>query len=268
MNILVCGDLHAKIPILDQVKIRAKEYDKVIFLGDYVDDWGAIPEANYNLLNSLVEWKKAEPRKVVLLLGNHDLSEWQAGKYICSGFSQQTHNYVRQLYQENAHLFQLCFANKHILFSHAGVTRSWWNAYFGNEALFWYNPREIAKLLNGFYKTSFLLPPSREQTEKDFGDLLNMASPKRGGIDAPSLLWADQEDLLEDPFGGFIQVVGHTPVSTIQRLQPDSNKTIIFCDTHSTYPNGDTIGDNSILEIKTKKKQKCENCLQFKKLVL
>lgn len=124
-KILVCGDLHAKYNILEMVKEKAKDFDKVIFLGDYVDDWGKVPEASYNLLNSLIEWEKAEPKKVILLWGNHDLSEYYGGAFICSGYQPLVHSCVKDLYEDNLDLFQLTYYYKNYLFSHAGLTRGW-----------------------------------------------------------------------------------------------------------------------------------------------
>ena len=76
-NNLVVGDLHTKIDILEKAISyfdNDSTIEKIIFLGDYVDDWNKPPEASYNLLTRLITFKKAYPDKVILLLGNHDFS--------------------------------------------------------------------------------------------------------------------------------------------------------------------------------------------------
>ena len=45
--------------------------------------------------------------------------------------------------------------------------------------------------------------------------LFDMAGPARGGRSVPSPVWADRTELEADPWAGWIQVVGHTPVPTV-----------------------------------------------------
>ena len=53
--------------------INIKNYDKVVFLGDYVDSFTISNIASYENLKDIIRLKKRDPNKVVLLLGNHDI---------------------------------------------------------------------------------------------------------------------------------------------------------------------------------------------------
>ena len=56
--------------------VRGREEEKIIFLGDYVDPYsweGITPHVAFLELQDIIEFKKAHPDNVVLLLGNHDL---------------------------------------------------------------------------------------------------------------------------------------------------------------------------------------------------
>lgn len=66
-------------------------------------------------------------------------------------------------------------------------------------------------------------------------DLFDMAGPARGGRSVPSPVWADRTELEADPWAGWTQVVGHTPVPTVTNAEG-----LWFCDTW-------TDGDGSML---------------------
>ena len=74
-------------------------------------------------------------------------------------------------------------------------------------------------------------------------DLLCKVASFRGGNDScSSFLWCDKRELGFDPVPGLYQIIGHSPVPNIQIIGNN-----IFCDTHSTYRNGDPFGDKSYL---------------------
>ena len=97
-NNLVVGDLHTKFDILEKAISYFNDdssIERIIFLGDYVDDWNKPPEASYNLLTRLITLKKAYPDKVVLLLGNHDFHYiYDDARY--SGYNYETLLFARR----------------------------------------------------------------------------------------------------------------------------------------------------------------------------
>ena len=238
MKILICGDLHTKYHILEGVKSVANDYDYIIFLGDYVDEWDTVPEASYNILNSLIEFKKANPEKVILLLGNHDLSEWLGGAFVCSGYNYLTSSLVRPLFEQNEDLFDLSCTYHDILFSHAGLTKNWAKRYIGSTT---FTAQEYSVTMNQKF----------HDRHEDFLHGLAQAGSARGGKGLPSPIWADRTELMVDRYFHFRQVVGHSPIETLTPYPLDSleKAQIVVCDTHSLYPNKIPYGDNSLLEI-------------------
>ena len=74
-QILIIPDVHGR-PFWHYAEEHGEDFDKIIFLGDYVDPYS---EEHISPLDALNEFKvildfyEAHPDKVVLLLGNHDL---------------------------------------------------------------------------------------------------------------------------------------------------------------------------------------------------
>lgn len=241
---LFVGDLHCKYHILERVIELGEKYDKVIFLGDYVDDWFAVPEASYNLLNRLIEYKKSNPKKVVLCLGNHCLSEWFGRPFVCSGYNPLTSNLVKPLFEQNENLFDIVYANESndYICSHAGFTNSYLRDTLKKN---FRSPKQLSEYINRAFHNRFNYESShQEEYERVFYSLAD-AGIGRGGANEPSPLWADKSELIHD-WWPHIQIVGHSPVKTITFYNRD-DKEIYFCDTFSTYRDGSYIGDCSLL---------------------
>src|SRR5574344_997377 len=81
MKILVIPDTHQNLQHNELIikSLDNNEVDKVIMLGDYVDDWKSKPfwfeeEHNpINVLNKLKELKDKYKDRLILLIGNHDI---------------------------------------------------------------------------------------------------------------------------------------------------------------------------------------------------
>lgn len=243
---LVVGDLHTKFHILDKVKQLIPKYDKVVFLGDYVDEWDTVPEASYNLLTSLKELYEQNPHKIVLLLGNHELSEWLEGNFKCSGWNPTTSNYVKDFMYKFHSIFQLAYAQDDFLFTHAGITNEWAKKYLFTEPYITYSLLTAGDITNELNHT-LRHYEDNDIDEKIFNGLSEVGY-HRGGWGTPSPIWADLNDLLADPLEGIKQVVGHTPIYTAMHYQ--THQTDLYCcDTHSLTPQKEPIGDDSLLQI-------------------
>lgn len=245
MRVLICGDLHTKYNIFDQVKQLSENYDKVVFLGDYVDEWDTPPEASHNLLIGLKEFYEQQPSKVVLLLGNHELSEWQGHNFKCSGWNSITSNYVNDFMFKFHSIFKLAYAEDDILYTHAGITAQWANKYlFTNPHIDYtqYNADALARELN-----HSLYHKNDNDIDDNIFNGLSEVGYSRGGFGVPSPIWADINDLLSDRLIGVTQVVGHTPLHTSMHYKSLLTD-LYFCDTHSLTPNKENIGDDSLLQ--------------------
>lgn len=236
---IVVGDLHLKatrvLPALDRL-IDAEKADRVVFLGDYLDDWDATPEDFERECAALVKWadkRRADGLDLVFLLGNHDLEylrgtqgpgTWIELAPFCRRFLARLS--VRVAVEDHGWLL-----------THAGVTRSWARGQLfctANGAR--PSAQEIAVELNQI------------QDEGEF-NLLAMVGPGRYGRQAPSPLWADLEELLADPLPDMKQIVGHTPVDTCGTIDGGDRPGLVFCDTMSTSRDGEPYGDGTVLVV-------------------
>lgn len=73
-KILICPDVHGrqfwKEPCLD----HKNDFEKIVFMGDYVSpyEWeGITNEKAIDVFKEILSFRKENPEKVVLLMGNH-----------------------------------------------------------------------------------------------------------------------------------------------------------------------------------------------------
>lgn len=218
-KLLIIPDIHGR-------KFWKKDfakYDKIIFLGDYLDPYLTEKEFSKfkgfsdselfeilknNLLN-IIQLKKENFDKIILLLGNHDLPYMQIIDFCCRNTKnpKQIKEYY-DIFMENKNLFQLCYSEKigekKYLFSHAGVLKPWLYKYsplFGN-----IQENEIPNVLNTFLNKENHL----------FYRALSDCSYFRGGYDfCGSPVWADLREInsLDLP-QEYYQIFGHTALKS------------------------------------------------------
>ena len=76
-RILVIPDVHGRIFWKEPVQKYIDQVDRIVFLGDYLDPYpeeGKVysPQSLFDNLMDIIELKRANMDKVVLLKGNHD----------------------------------------------------------------------------------------------------------------------------------------------------------------------------------------------------
>lgn len=205
MNILIVPDVHGRT-FWRKAKELVTKYHKIIFLGDYLDPYsqeGINPDMAFREFLDIIEFKKKYPKKVTLLLGNHDLH------YHCPDFIPSTRrntfkaSQYYKVFKENAELFSYfkmfrSFGHKY-LFSHAGITNNW-----------------LRK--NNLLLTELLKMPEASLLDyrgRRWGGLLEQVSWYRGGNhDFGSPVWADIHEVFVDGVVGekITQIVGHNQV--------------------------------------------------------
>ena len=130
-TILVCGDIHGR-KFWKKPCENVNEFDRVIFLGDYLDPYDfeniSVEEAIENF-KEIIELKRNNMDKVVLLLGNHDLPYFSDDYYRFSTWhcrhSSKFHDEISKLFADNKELFKIAHVEDNILFTHAGVESQW-----------------------------------------------------------------------------------------------------------------------------------------------
>ena len=201
-GILIIPDVHGRD--FWKKAVAYKGFDKIIFLGDYTDPYGfegITTEVSVENFKSIIAYKKQNPDKVVLLLGNHDLHYFSEYYYELAGgfrYNPLAAKSLQRLFQDNHRLFQLAWetelSNQHILFSHAGITQSWLKR---NLHLI---RKPDAKHLNQLI-----------QTNEGLEVLAQVGEMRGGGYPSGSMVWADVEELLiSNPIPDTYQIVGHS----------------------------------------------------------
>lgn len=232
MKIMVIGDIHGEsiwkkfgdIEQLLQSNIFETEYDKYIFLGDYVDSFRITSEKIIQNFHDILRLKKNYPGKVVLLIGNHDIQYFLepfhkfSSEYRCSGYRPEYHLTLYELYQENKDLFQAAYQVDNYLFTHAGVSERWYKeVYKMSSQIEEYGYENYADLIDREFMycnhTIFAVGFSR-------GGSYNVGGP----------LWADKSETYENHLIGIHQIVGHTHCKQIEKNSSDVNSSITYCD--------------------------------------
>jgi hypothetical protein len=168
--------------------------------------------------HEIVGFKKAFPQKVVLLVGNHELS-YIDPLYRVTGFRRNIEKDVLSLLTENAHLFQVAFQHKNYLWTHAGIHQGFYDLKIIPKIL--KSDVDLASTLERLYHENY--PPIFEIGPERGGNSQNIGGP----------LWLDKSVLQSKPLKGFHQIVGHSPVSTIEECLPyltDPDTSVTFCD--------------------------------------
>lgn len=204
------------------------KYERIIFIGDYVDSFDVDNLTIKHNLLQIIELKRALPERVVLLLGNHDV-QYIVPDQECSGYRPEAHHDLSQIFRENEHLFVAAHYEHNTLWTHAGVTTGWL--------------RELRKSL--FHPNNRFLAINQE-LDQNFSSLINAAWQQRDPalfmVDASSggwstwggPLWVRPHGLLAHSIPDLNQVVGHTEMSEVrqEKLTGIGNDyTLTFVDT-------------------------------------
>lgn len=211
MKVIALGDTHGRNAWKSITDIEPA--DKIVFIGDYFDSKEEISgEDQMENFKQIMQFKRENPEKVVLLFGNHDFHYLKSSDAKYAGHQPWFKNEIGELleFAINDNLLQMCFVIEQFMFSHAGVTKTWCrnnniNKYEADiNNLFLSNPE-----LFGFVK------------EPNFD--------KSGDNNYQSPIWVRPLSLSGDKLDNYTHIVGHTMVDEIM-----IRKDLIFIDTLGT----------------------------------
>ena len=202
---IVIPDLHGRR--FWRRAVEGHEDDRIVFLGDYLDPyrWEEItPGDSTREFKAVIEFRKAHPDNVVLLLGNHDLGYLDPSVCECRRdiFGAERN---RRILEDNLDLFDLVHETsvdgRAVLFTHAGIRQDWvrLNDWLFPEGTF--KPERLNTMLHD--------PAKRD----DLMLTLSQVSAYRGGYDpVGSPVWADANEFVDtgDFLPGYLHVFGHT----------------------------------------------------------
>jgi len=231
-KLLIIPDVHG----IDKWKKSAADAvisnTHVVFLGDYVDSYIEDGWTIFENLKDIIEFKKIYSDKVTLLLGNHDYA-YIYRKSAITGYNPYMQHDYRGLFEDNRDLFEVAWGyqgkDKYTLLTHAGLTN-----YFYNNIV-----KKISDVSHPLYedlykKQRYSKIPIHEMLNylKDQVSLMWTVGLTRGGMSkSGSILWADKSELINDPFKGIDQIVGHTRIPCFDIINND-NDLLYFIDTH------------------------------------
>lgn len=229
-KILIIGDVHGN-PIWKDIVIK-EQPTTCIFIGDYFDNvQGITPIEEMSNFESIINFKLSGKCKVHILLGNHDYHYWVGVKEEYSGYKPiMRHSYQSLLYDNKEHL-KMCHREGEFLFTHAGVSEKWL------EVNGWDQTMEIDEWVNEMFKYK----PSifGFQGWDPYGDS-PISSPI--WIRPPSLQACNKDNLKNK----FIQVVGHTQQTKIDKKGKSTGGRYYYIDTLNTSKEYMMIVDNEI----------------------
>ena len=213
MKTLFLGDTHGRSV---WKKIVEKENpDRVIFIGDYFDSFDIPGIDQIHNFKEIVEFKKSTDKEVVLLVGNHDLHYMNVGERY-SGFQPALQFDISTVLFENLVHLQMAYSFDNFLCTHAGVSHVWMNNTFG---MYGWNCENLVEKLNDM----FVFRP-RAFCFSGFNPYGNDVTQSPVWIRIPSLLASNKRRVKENSIKkNFVQIVGHTEVSSIDMKSMNKN---------------------------------------------
>ena len=224
MKTIAIGDIHGYKTwrkIIDQ----NEDADSIIFIGDYCDCYGHFTVRSQidNFLD-ILEYKRANLKKVKVLFGNHDEHYRRGSTQKCSGFQplikldieQHLHDAIKN------GLIQMCHQQGDILFTHAGVSKTWLRevGFYDSK-----NNQTVPSLETAINEL-FICQP------RHFEFCMGETGSRKGDDVNQSPIWIRPFSLRKDRIDNFRQVVGHTQVDSISTFE---DVTLIDALKHQQY---------------------------------
>lgn len=202
MRVITIGDLHGKTC---WNKIPFENFDKVVFIGDYIDGDNSTDElAN---LNQIIQLKIAHPDKYILLIGNHEIQYYWHSKNTLRKYNRILSKDFEGILKTHEHLFQVAYQLENYLWTHAGITNRW--IQFAEERLPGFIERfesDPASALNDVFKS----------TQKE---ILFSVGKAKGGNETGGPLRADKSELNTGIPLKLKQIIGHYRVKGIETIK-------------------------------------------------
>lgn len=190
-KIIAIGDIHGK-DIWKKIVEQNKDADKIIFIGDYFDSFYISFEEQFKNFLEIIQFKRNNMDKVVLLFGNHDFHYCAVGETY-SGYQDEHSDEIINIIMDSLHLMDMAYVDGEYLFTHAGVTETWCEV----NGIDCNNIEEEIYLMFQNAMDAFKFHPSNPLDNT--GDSITQ-----------SPIWVRPRALLSDKISGYKQVVGHT----------------------------------------------------------
>lgn len=194
-NIIVIGDIHGR-NLWKNIISKEVDVNKIIFIGDYFDSRDDISvQQQVDNFKEILEFKKNNMDKVILLLGNHDFHYLKDARENYSGFNQYHFIDINELIEPSVRsgLVTVCYTHDNYVFTHAGITKTWCND----------NDIDINNLSDSINQALFENPNA---FRFNMGDNFS----RTGDDVTQSPIWVRIPSLFKDKLDGKTFVIGHT----------------------------------------------------------
>lgn len=236
---VVCGDVHTKSKKVkdvfeNEIFPQHPNIQRIIFTGDIADDWGIHPDRMKKSLELFDNWYHELTGRginVEVLFGNHDLA--YALDILGPGTNELLFDYCKD-FQKSVNMKMATTLGIYLV-THAGLTTKWVK-YNDLESEFeGMDNVQLSEALNQLFSEKPLI--------------FDQCGYARGGKQCPGPLWADRSELVYGNYndGHLDQIVGHTPMKTVEGEMTPGGSLLWFVDTLSTTNFGNPIGDGSML---------------------
>lgn len=196
MKYLVIPDIHLKIWRVEEILAKNPGYDKVVFLGDFFDDFNDTEEQ----IRNTTAWLKDNihnPR-FIFLWGNHDFHYYLPKICRCSGYADWKHIIINDSLSladwEKFNFYH--FLDKNTLCTHAGLDKSFVKS------------RKTSSI-NRFLINSAVAADDHFKNGVSHW-FVKAGKARYGDQDKGGLLWLDYFGEFT-PIPGLNQIFGHTP---------------------------------------------------------
>lgn len=227
-KICIIPDVHGRSFWEEACLGRADEFDKIVFLGDYVAPYpweGISNERAIEVFRAVLDFKEKNPEKVVLLFGNHDWTYLNPD--VCrSRIDRENWDLLNAMFRGNIKSFDLAWETeidgRRFFFSHAGVRKGWFDEWVKDKLFKWDGDGlPPADYFNNLFHSAYddCSKPGSESTAQDLEAAIFVYSKYRGwgGWDDGSIVWADireysangGEDYKSD-YENVVFICGHT----------------------------------------------------------
>jgi len=214
MKQIILGDIHGRDHWKEVIN-QEKEFDRVIFLGDYFDSFDIEPIKQLENFYDIVQFKKDNMNKVILLIGNHDYQYWPGTDEKYSGYQPVMRSQFEESLNKNKDILQICFVDEHdTVYVHAGLTLTWLN----NVGIGAPSIQSVVRDVNELFVYKPFKFSFYDEDRSHCGDNINQGP-----------FWVRERALYKDGISQ-LMVVGHTVVDQIDHVNKSIRRGFFMID--------------------------------------
>lgn len=223
MKVAVIGDIHGTTKFLEcykNIQETNPDVDKIIVLGDWFDPYLDIDiDIMIERYNEFVKIWKSDSR-IISILGNHDI----AGYIIQNDYTKRTIRYgkgrqrITDAIEQNLSESYLTYKIGDYIFSHAGVSQDWLNDI---------------DIYDGYNYVNDIMNCKKGWTADELSDICTFYPYDWSGDGTnkyQSCVWIRPQALYSCAIEGYHQVVAHTRVEQIIKIQLLNGKDLWLVD--------------------------------------